>query len=63
MDQVTQANAASAEQSAEEAVQLSDQAGQLLSAVEGLGQLMHGHAASSPQRKKSTPGRRPLMLT
>ena len=56
MDKVTQSNAASAEESASAAGQLSLQAGHLLEAVEGLKGLVHGNSAASaakPRPKKN----------
>jgi methyl-accepting chemotaxis protein len=47
MDKVTQSNAASAEQSASEAGQLSLQAGNLLNAVDEMKALAHGDEARS----------------
>jgi methyl-accepting chemotaxis protein len=52
MDQITQNNAVAAEQSAEEAGLLSDQAGRLLDVVEELGQLMNGENPQSRQQRE-----------
>ncbi|MDL2260244.1 methyl-accepting chemotaxis protein [Deltaproteobacteria bacterium OttesenSCG-928-K17] len=64
MDKVTQSNAASAEESASAAGQLSNQAGNLLEAVEGLDGLVHGqgHGISIKAKKPGSGKKMPTSL-
>ena len=55
MDKVTQSNAASAEESASAAGQLSLQAGNLLSAVDEMNELVHGAGADKGRMRRSAP--------
>jgi methyl-accepting chemotaxis protein len=55
MDKVTQSTAASAEESASAAGQLSVQAGNLMTAIDDIAVLVHGASGSSARRKPSSP--------
>ncbi|MDR2302132.1 MAG: methyl-accepting chemotaxis protein [Deltaproteobacteria bacterium] len=55
MDKVTQSNAASAEESASAASQLSIQAGNLMTAVEEITNIVHGSSGSAPSRAAISP--------
>ncbi|MDL2227109.1 methyl-accepting chemotaxis protein [Deltaproteobacteria bacterium OttesenSCG-928-M10] len=63
MDKVTQSNAASAEESASAAGQLSLQAGNLLGAVDDLNSLVHGAGSSSARRSAPAPSAGPKTTT